>query len=307
MGGLTYVLLGLQPALNTLISGLGASGLRFVVTLKRILDAASPPVVPLPRAAATSGYELALRGVTFAYGPHAEPVLRELDLTVPAGDHLAIVGPSGIGKSTLAGLVCGMLAPDAGTVLLGGVPVAQLPPDRLAGLRVLIPQEAYVFTGTVGDNLRYLRPDAPGHQVGSAVRAVGAEALVERLGGLDAALRPADLSAGERQLIALARAYLAPAPVAVLDEATCHLDPAAEGRAELAFARRDGTLIVIAHRVSSALRARRVLVLDGAGAALGDHAALLASSPLYRQLLGHWEEPATAAAQVQGAQIQPAS
>jgi ATP-binding cassette subfamily C protein len=298
MGGLTYVLVGLQPALNTLISGLGASGLRFVVTLGRLLDAATPPAVPLARAAAVGGYELDLRGVTFAYGPHAEPVLRGLDLTVPEGEHLAIVGPSGIGKSTLAGLVCGLLAPDAGAVLLGGVPVAKLPPDRLAGLRVLIPQEAYVFTGTVGDNLRYLCPDASGHQVGSAVRAVGAEALVDRLGGLDAALRPADLSAGERQLIALARAYLAPAPVAVLDEATCHLDPASESRAELAFARRGGTLIVIAHRVSSALRARRVLVLDGAGAALGDHATLLASSPLYRQLLGHWEEPARALGRV---------
>jgi ATP-binding cassette subfamily C protein len=292
MGGLTYVLLGLQPALNTLISGLGASGLRFVVTLGRILDASTPPAVPAPRAAATTGYELAVRGLTFAYGPHAEPVLRDLELTVPEGDHLAIVGPSGIGKSTLAGLICGLLAPDAGTVLVGGVPAAPLPPGRLAGLRVLIPQEAYVFTGTVGENLRYLRPDASVDQVASAVRAVGAEALVDRLGGLQATLRPADLSAGERQLIALARAYLAPAPVAVLDEATCYLDPAAEGRAEQAFAQRGGTLIVIAHRVSSALRAGRVLVLDGTGAALGDHAALLSRSPLYRQLLGHWDDPA---------------
>ena len=113
-----------------------------------------------------------------------------------------------------------------------------------------------------------------------------AAAVRERL------LRPADHSAGERQLIALARAYLSPAPVAVLDEATCHLDPAAERRAEEAFADRGGTLLVIAHRISSALRARRVLVLDGTGAAVGDHTTLLASSPLYRLLLGHWEQPA---------------
>jgi ATP-binding cassette subfamily C protein len=219
---------------------------------------------------------------------------------VPEGDHLAIVGPSGIGKSTLAGLLCGLLAPDAGTVLIGGVPAAQLPPGRLAGLRVLIPQEAYVFTGTVTENLRYLRPAAPAGEVTAAVTAVGAGALVDRLGGLEAPVSPAQLSAGERQLIALARAYLAPAPVVVLDEATCHLDPAAEQRAEAAFAERGGTLLVIAHRVSSALRARRVLVLDGAGAALGDHQTLLATSPLYRQLLGHWGRPATV-------QIQPAS
>jgi ATP-binding cassette, subfamily C, bacterial len=292
MGGLTYVLVGLQPALNTLISGLGGSALRYVVALGRILDASEPPVSRPVGDRPTSGYKVALRGVTFAYGPHSEPVLRELDLTVPEGDHLAIVGPSGIGKSTLASLVCGLLAPGAGTVLVGGVPAAELGAERLATLRVLIPQEAYVFTGTVAENLRYLWPDASDEQVEDAVTAVGAGALVDRLGGLAAQLRPAELSAGERQLIALARAYLAPAPVAVLDEATCHLDPAAERRAEEAFARRGGTLIVIAHRVSSALRASRVLVLDGAGAALGDHHALLATSPLYRELLGHWDEPA---------------
>lgn len=303
MGALTYVLVGLQPALNTLMSGLGASGLRYVVTLGRILDAGDQPVPP-PGAGGTAttggtaaggtaaGYEVTLRGVTFAYGPHAEPVLRGLDLTVPEGDHLAIVGPSGIGKSTLASLACGLLAPDAGTVLVGGAPVTELSADRLAALRVLIPQEAYVFSATLGENLRYLRPDASHEQVAEAVAAVGAEPLVDRLGGLAAALRPAELSAGERQLIALARAYLAVAPVAVLDEATCHLDPAAERRAEEAFALRGGTLIVIAHRVSSALRARRVLVLDGTSAVLGDYPTLLASSPLYQQLLGHWQHPA---------------
>jgi ATP-binding cassette subfamily C protein len=91
------------------------------------------------------------------------------------------------------------------------------------------------------------------------------------------------------------RAYLSPAPLVVLDEATCHLDPAAERRAENAFAGR-GTLIVIAHRISSALRADRVLVLDGTGAAVGDHPTLLRTSPLYRDLLGHWEAGRTPAA-----------
>jgi len=108
------------------------------------------------------------------------------------------------------------------------------------------------------------------------------------------------LSAGERQLIALTRAYLSPAPIAVLDEATCHLDPVAESRAELAFARLPGTVVVIAHRVSSALRARRILVLDGTEALTGTHETLLAASPLYRDLVGHWcaaGEPAPAAAE----------
>jgi len=292
IGGLTYVLIGLQPALHTLMTGVGGSGLRYVVTLGRILDASplasgSPASGAMLRSTVHRG--LSVRGLTFAYGPHAEPVLRDLDLDVPDGDHLTIVGPSGIGKSTLAGLLCGLLPPGAGTVTLGGVPLNALTPAELAASRVLIPQEAYVFTGSVRDNLIYLRPDASAAELRRAVSAVGAGGLIEKLGGLDAQLRPAELSSGERQLLALVRAYLSPAPLVVLDEATCYLDGAAERRAEEAFAARDGTLVVIAHRMSSALRAARVLVLDGTSAIVGDHDTVRANSPLYRELLGFWD------------------
>jgi ATP-binding cassette, subfamily C, bacterial len=210
---------------------------------------------------------------------------------VPPGDHLAIVGPSGIGKSTLAGLLCGLLRPDAGTVRLGGTALADLPADRLARSRVLIPQEAYVFTGTVWDNVTYLRPAATEAEVRAAAHAIGVESLVARLGGWAAGVRPGELSAGERQLLALVRAYVCAAPLTVLDEATCHLDPSAERRAEEAFARHAGTLIVIAHRISSAVRARRILVLDGHHAMVGDPETLLAESPLFRELTGHWAAP----------------
>jgi ATP-binding cassette subfamily C protein len=209
-------------------------------------------------------------------------------------------------------LLCGLLRPASGTVAYGHTEAPTLTPAELAERRVLIPQEAYVFTGTVRDNLRYLAPASSDAELVDAVRAVGAAPLVERLGGLGAELEPSRLSAGERQLIALARAHRSPAPIAVLDEATCHLDPAAEARSEAAFAAR-GTLIVIAHRASSAMRARRLLVLDGGTAAIGDHEHLCETSPLYRRLLAHWGTDAPAdplppkAAARAAAQIQPAS
>lgn len=226
-----------------------------------------------------AGVVLDLRGVTFAYGPAAEPVLRGLDLAVVAGEHLAVVGPSGTGKSTLAGLLAGLLVPSGGEV-------------RRAGPVALVPQEAYVFRGTVAENVGYLREHTTPALVTAAAAAVGAAVLVDALGGPDAQVDPAALSTGERQLLALARTYLAPAGVVVLDEATCHLDPAAEAFAERAFAERPATtLVVIAHRISSARRADRTLVLDGADTACGPHADLLGDSPLYSDLAAAWAAP----------------
>jgi ATP-binding cassette subfamily C protein len=190
-----------------------------------------------------------------------------------------------VGKSTLAALLAGTLTAQSGVVRLGNVDVSRLDPAALARHRVLIPQEAYVFTGTVRENLSYLDPEAA---VEAAVAALGLESFVTRLGGYEAIVSPGRLSAGERQLVALARAYLSPARLAILDEATCHLDPATEARVESAFAARPGALVVVAHRVSSALRARRILLLDGSEAVVGDHQRLLERSALYRDLVGHW-------------------
>ena len=268
------------------------------MTLRRIIEAAElpapasgggqlpadPPPDPYPHESV-----LELRGVRFAYGHHADPVIRDLDLLVPDGDHLAVVGPSGVGKSTLAGLMAGLLEPQTGHVLLSGVELRRWDGDELARRRVLIPQEAYVFAGTVEENLTYLREDATVVEIEQAIDAVGARELVERLGGYHAEVDPAALSAGERQLITLARAYLSTARWVILDEATCHLDPAADARVERAFAQRPGTLVVIAHRISSALHARRILVLDGTRALLGTHQELMDCSALYRDLVGHWQ------------------
>lgn len=321
LGAFTYLAQSLLPALHTLMTALGAAGSRLLVVLDRILGpepdttdapgtagpradtaaagrvrdggARSPAhrVHPLPRQAkppAAAAPAVELRSVTLAYGVRAEPVLDSLDLCVAPGEHLAVVGPSGIGKSTLTRLVAGTLAPSGGEVRVAGDVVTGRPVGELAALRTLVPQEAYVFTGTVGDNLAYLRTDARRAELDAAVAAFGLRPLVERLGGLDGPVRPAELSPGERQLLALVRAYLSPAPLLLLDEATCHLDPASEARAEEALARRPGTLLVVAHRLSSAVRADRTLVLDGVGAQCGTHDELLGRLPLYRDLAGHW-------------------
>ncbi|HEX8007533.1 MAG TPA: ABC transporter ATP-binding protein [Trebonia sp.] len=300
VGALAYLTGGLQPALRTLVQGVGSSGVRMVVTLERIMERAAPPATgqraarditaPAGPRCLAGRCDIDLRELTFGYGPRAIPVISDLSLFVPDGDHLAIVGPSGVGKSTFAGLIAGMLTPCSGQVRLGGIPVRQLSAATLAGRRVLIPQEAYVFAGTLRENLTYLNPQAGPAEVDEAAGAVGARPLATRLGGYDAAVDPATLSAGERQLIALTRAYLSPARVALLDEATCHLDPAAEARAERAFASRPGMLVVIVHRMSSALRARRALVLDGDRADLGTHESLLSRSVLYRDLAGYWAD-----------------
>ncbi|MFI5640786.1 ATP-binding cassette domain-containing protein [Streptomyces goshikiensis] len=302
-GALTYLVQSLLPALDALMTAVGAAGTRLLVVLDRFCvpgpsprpdsgaATTAPAVAPGPGAGSGVAVAVELRGVRFAYGPRAQPVIDGLDLSVGAGEHLAVVGPSGIGKSTLTALIAGLLPPGGGTVRVAGAPARGLTgqgggPDLR---RTLLPQQAYVFTGTVRENLTHLCPGpVSGAEVERATAALGSDGLVDRLGGLDGAVDPALLSPGERQHLALTAAYLSPAPLLLLDEATCHLDLRTEERAERALAARPGTLVVVAHRISSAARADRVLVLDGTRAVCGTHAELPARSPLYRDLVGLW-------------------
>jgi ATP-binding cassette subfamily C protein len=235
--------------------------------------------------------DLVAEGLTFAYAEHADPILDGLDLLLPHGAHLAVVGPSGAGKSTLANLLAGLERPLGGRVRLGGVPLQHLKEPALRRSVALIPQEAYVFSGSLRENLAYLAPRADDLDLDRAAVAVGLAPTMVRLGGYDAVVGPGgqELSAGERQLVALARVYLSPAVVVLLDEATSNLDPVAEVAAEQAFSRRPGSLLVVAHRISSAMRADRILVMDGPSPVLGTHQSLLETSPLYADLVGYWE------------------
>ena len=273
IGAAVYVAGSVIPALQLMTGTVGGYWGQLGVVLHRLGEVAPERSAPAramasesppdPSAESSPTPDLTVDRLCFAYGAGAEPVLRDLSLAVPFGDHLVITGASGIGKSTLAALLAGIREPTSGVVAFAGRRVTALPEETRNRLVVLVPQEAYVFPGTVRDNLRYLAPLADDAAIIHAAECVGLQLLLTRLGGLDAQVSdPAVLSSGERQLLALVRTYLSPAPVVILDEATAHLDPAAEERAERAFQARPGTLIVIAHRAGSAARARRILHLD---------------------------------------------
>jgi ABC-type multidrug transport system fused ATPase/permease subunit len=293
VGAAWYLMSGLDPAVRTLVETLGNTGLELVTVLGR-LARSSRLLSYRPSTDGVGGgeppvrYDLALTEVTFRYGPSSTPVLDRTCLRVRPGEHLAVVGPSGIGKSTLAAVLAGLTTPQSGEVRLGGAPMGQIDSAVLRRDVLLVPQESYVFAGSLRDNLAYLAPGADDAALTEAARAVGADGLVRRRGGYGSVLDADVLSQGERQLICLVRAFVGPARTVILDEATCHLDPVAEARAEEAFASRVGTLVVVAHRISSAQRADRIIVVDGYGIRAGTHAELLSTCQTYADLVGHW-------------------
>nr|WP_202455612.1 ABC transporter ATP-binding protein [Streptomyces sp. SID8367] len=239
-----------------------------------------------------AGDAVELRGVHYAY-EGGRDVVRGVDLKVRPGERLALVGPSGAGKTTLSKLLAGIDAPHSGTVAVGGVPVTSLGPERLRRHIVLVTQEHHVFLGSVRDNLRLAAPDADDGRLMSALTAVGAHWADTLPQGLDTELGAGGLrlDGPQSQQLALARVVLADPHTVVLDEATALLDPATARHTERALAAvlRGRTVIAVAHRLHTAHDADRVAVMeDGRLTELGPHDDLVAADGAYAALWRSW-------------------
>jgi ATP-binding cassette subfamily B protein len=238
--------------------------------------------------------EIRFDHVGFAYSEGGDPVLTDVDLTIAPGETVAFVGKTGAGKSTMAKLITRFYDPTTGAVLIDGHDLRQVQIASLRRQLGVVPQEAFLFAGTLRQNIAFARPEVEDVEVWAAVDAVGLRDVVERMPHrLDTVVheRGQSLSSGERQLIALARAFHAQPRVLVLDEATSNLDLLSEAKIEAALdvlleAR---TAVLIAHRLTTAMKADRIVVIDaGAIVEVGSHDELIARGGRYAEMYSTW-------------------
>ena len=241
------------------------------------------------RAALDPARGIAFTDVHFSYSDGSE-ALRGVSVTAERGQVTALVGPSGSGKSTIARLIASFWDVGSGSVSLGGVNLRQIPLDQLMEEVSYVSQDAYLFEGTIRDNIRLGRPDATDEEIVRAARAARCHEFIMALPqgyDTDAGEAGGRLSGGERQRITLARAILKPASFVVLDEATAYADPESEAQIQEALTEvvRGRSLIVVAHRLNTVRGASKIVVMDkGRVAAQGTHDQLIRESPLYRTL-----------------------
>ncbi len=248
-----------------------------------------PPTNPV-RTLQRRGH-LELRGASFSYPGAEEPVLCDVDLVARPGEVTAVIGSTGAGKTTLLNLIPRLFDATAGSVLVDGVDIRELDPTLLSDAVALVPQRPYLFSGTVGSNLRYGKPEATDEELWAALATAQAKGFVERMpGGLDAPIAQGgtDVSGGQRQRLAIARALVRKPEIYLFDDSFSALDYATDAALRAALAREtaDATVVIVAQRVSTIRAADRIVVLDeGRVVGTGTHAELMDDNETYREIV----------------------
>ena len=286
MGPITEI----SQNLTTLQKGLAAAGrIREIDAIQLESDDRPSPVPAMEVTSPSDGTVLELRGVTAGYGPDLAPAVRDVSLAIPRRGHVAIVGPSGAGKTTLFSLILRFLEPQAGEIWLNGRSYASYTHHEIRERFAYVEQETPIVPGTIRENLLFTHPDASEEEVWAVLREVRLEEKIASLeDGLDTSLTSSALSGGERQRIALARAILRTPDVLLLDEATAQVDGITESAIHACIRDRSqrGAVITIAHRLSTVIDADRIVVMEGGRVRdQGTHAELLARDALYRDLV----------------------
>ena len=277
----------------------GFSALKKIFGLLEIEPEVVEPRTPATLSLPVRG-QIDLDDLSFGYSKDI-PVIKDVNIEIASGQRLVLVGPTGAGKSTLAKLMMRFYDPTMGRILLDGQDIRQFSFKDLRRSIIMVPQEGFLFSGTIRENILFGRPDATDDEVVAACQSLGVHSFIEALpDGYDTAVRyrGSRLSAGEKQVVSISRAFLADPPVLILDEATSSMDPGTEAIVEGAIrkALEGRTSIVIAHRLSTAEHAERILVVnDGRVIEDGSHAELVSAGGYYTSLHERWIEHGNAA------------